>query len=414
MAIYEVWFLDEIIHSYLNICDEFYTQDLKIFYEPGDDVPELPEKWVNAFKSPKLKYLHMDSESWNYSISIWRVLNIDISADEAGVAQKKIKFPLPALARIVPMVISLWNSLKGGGDSITKLLDGCKEKIGMRTECIMASARLILYFAVMFHRLHQWCNAKNDLNFYYSAEHARDANNKRSTFAKSLALLCGMLLTQARREQLSEHGEDALDKLTVHYNEILANPQRDNELDTDAPGRRKTRSRSNSTPGPVELDAPGGKTGITPKHRNKTNPLFIERCRTCIGLYFGKRVSDPTVEKTAKDERLKRICYVCGAKTDYFCFGCRRWLCMSPPKSSDPEQPEPKYFSTNTPVLDKDGELQFESDGSVKTVKEYGHWTCFHKAHEPGWKTYIQLNRVALMDRGTSNEAKRARRHSIG
>lgn len=157
-------------------------------------MPELPEKWVNAFKSPKLKYLHMDSESWNYSISIWRVLNIDISADEAGVAQKKIKFPLPALARIVPMVISLWNSLKGGGDSITKLLDGCKEKIGMRTECItMASARLILYFAVMFHRLHQWCNAKNDLNFYYSAEHARDANNKRSTFTKSLTLLCGML-----------------------------------------------------------------------------------------------------------------------------------------------------------------------------------------------------------------------------
>jgi hypothetical protein len=49
-------------------------------------------------------------------------------------------------------------------------------------------------------------------------------------------------LTQARREQLSKHGDDA------------------------APGQRKTRSRSNSTLRPVTLDAPGEKkTGIIQK-----------------------------------------------------------------------------------------------------------------------------------------------------
>ena len=316
------------------------------------------------------------------------------------------------------MVISLWNSLKGGGDSITKLLDRCKEQVGIRTECNAASARLMLYFAVLFHRLHQWCNAKPDLGVYFSAEHARDANNKRSSFPQSLSLLCDMLLSQAQRENLAENGEAALDQLAVHYNDVLAIRQNNEEKEHDIDRRtRKTRSRANSTPGPVELDAPGGKTGITPKHRNSTNPnqLFIDRCNTCTGMYIGKMVSDPTEATTVKDGRLRRICYICDGKTDWFCLGCRRWLCMSPPKKSiDPEQPEPKYFSVSTPVLDKEGELQFESDGSVKTVKEYGTWTCYHKAHEPGWKAYIHANPVALMDRGTCNHGKRQRRHSGG
>ena len=36
MAIYEIWFQDIIRKAYLNICDDFYTHDLKIFYEPGE------------------------------------------------------------------------------------------------------------------------------------------------------------------------------------------------------------------------------------------------------------------------------------------------------------------------------------------------------------------------------------------
>jgi hypothetical protein len=320
--------------------------------------------------------------------------------------------PLPALARIVPLVISTWNALKGGGDTITKLLDRCKEQVGIRSECVMALARLLLYFAVLFHRINQWSHAKVDLDFYPSAEHARDANNKRASFYKSLTLLCEMLISQARRATLVGGGEAAFDELTVHYNELLAVPECNEDEDPDANGKRKarTRSRSNSLPGPIQLDAPGGKTGITPKHRAGSNPLFMERCQSCIGLYFGKMVADPRVERVAADPRLRRMCYNCNTNTDWFCFGCRRWLCMTPPKTKKSDKPQPKYFAVDTPVLSKQGELQKEADGSLKKMKEFGVWTCFHKAHEPGWKAYIQANRVTLMHRGT---AKKQRRNSL-
>lgn len=216
LAVYLIRFPFELIDSYKQICDGFYENDLKVFYQPGDEVPELPDKWINAFQSPKLKYLNMDSSSWNYAISIWRLLNIDINASTSK-PQRRFLLPLPALARIVPLVISTWNALKGGGDTITKLLDRCKEQVGIRSECVMASARLLLYFAVLFHRINQWSHAKVDLDFYPSAEHARDANNKRASFYKSLTLLCEMLISQARRATLVGGGEAAFDELTVHY-----------------------------------------------------------------------------------------------------------------------------------------------------------------------------------------------------
>lgn len=84
---------------------------------------------------------------------------------------------------------------------------------------------------------------------------------------------------------------------------------------------------------------------------------------------------------------------------------------MTPPKMrEEPDEPQPKYFAVDTPVLSKEGELQKEANGSLKKVKEHGVLTCFHIAHQPGWKAYIQANRVALMARGTG---KRQRRHSM-
>ena len=103
------------------------------------------------------------------------------------------------IARIVPLTISKWNCLKGGGDTTTKLLDNCEEQIGIRTTVTtVASARLVSYFGVLFHRLNQWCNAKEDLSFYLSLAHTRHANNERASFNDSLRLICDMLLSQTQ------------------------------------------------------------------------------------------------------------------------------------------------------------------------------------------------------------------------
>jgi hypothetical protein len=99
LAVYRIRFPPALIKCYLQICDSFYENDLKVFYEPGEKVPELPEKRLNAFKSPKLKYLNMDASSWNYAISIWRLLNIDINASRSKPQQRFLLCfrPLPEL-----------------------------------------------------------------------------------------------------------------------------------------------------------------------------------------------------------------------------------------------------------------------------------------------------------------------------
>lgn len=146
--------------------------------------------------------------------------------------------------------------------------------------------------------------------------------------------------------------------------------------------------------------AAAAKTGKTPKYRTGSNEEFEERCRTCIGVYYGKRLPDPTDVKkaAAKDQRLRRICYECETKTDYFCFGCRRWLCFSNPKTkangSLPKQPN--YFIVDTPVLGSGG-VRIKEDGSLDVVRECGMWMCYHKAHQSGWSSHLEVKKAGIV-----------------
>ena len=199
MGIHHVFINPGLIEAYEAICCQFARNDLRQFYQPGMNVPDPPKKWMDAFLTAKLRSLKMDKASFKYHLGLWRVLNIDIDAPDGVVrVQSDYVLPLPPTVRIVPLSIALWNALKGGGDTCTKLLDNCQERVGIRSECIMACARLLLYFAIIFHRANQWCNAKKDLEFYPSAAHARHANNVRAAFMDSLELLCQRFLGQAR------------------------------------------------------------------------------------------------------------------------------------------------------------------------------------------------------------------------
>lgn len=71
IAVYKINFTPCLVQSYKKICDGFYEEDLKVFYEPGKQIPQIPDKWVNAFQSPKLRYLKMDEDSFLYHIGIW-------------------------------------------------------------------------------------------------------------------------------------------------------------------------------------------------------------------------------------------------------------------------------------------------------------------------------------------------------
>lgn len=57
---------------------------------------------------------------------------------------------------------------------------------------------------------------------------------------------------------------------------------------------------------------------------------------------------------------------------------------------------QPKYFAVKTPVLDDDGGLQVvigANGDDCQYKKEVVVWTCYHVAHQRGWKTYLHANR---------------------
>jgi hypothetical protein len=37
-------------------------------------------------------------------------------------------------------------------------------------------------------------------------------------------------------------------------------------------------------------------------------------------------------KESTNSARMRRNCYICGNRTEYYCPGCRRWLCFAEPK----------------------------------------------------------------------------------
>ena len=428
MAIYRIFFPASLVHAYEKICNGFFKQDLQPFYKPGEVVPEPPQEWMDAFETAKLRKLKMDVASFKYFLGIWRVLNINLEGDTPGM-QDTYPFPLPPCIRIIPYVISFWNVMKGGVDTITHLLDLCQERVGIRTVNNMACARMLLYFGITFHRIHQWCGAKKDLKFYPSLSHARNANNNRATFADSLLKLSRMFLSQASRARAesSSRGIDGVGAETLDLDSILG--VGDVEESSDTSRRRSSRRAVSSTPNPIKMEVAGFKTNKTPVERHGQNhdQSFQDRCGLCIGVYLGQLAPDPD-DKTIKEDRIRRKCFICDTRTDYFCFGCRRMLCFKPANKDGKTikgKKQPRFFTVDTPVLDNAGQLQVilerkkeeegsgddsdecsegrgnreeRKDGSYKSIKELAKWTCYHAAHQKGWEAYLKLNRQGMLD----------------
>lgn len=304
--------------------------------------------------------------------------------------------------------------MKGGGDTITKLLDNCQERVGLRTAVIVATARLLLYFAVLFHRINQWSKAKEDLDFYPSLAHARHANNERASFRDSLRLLSDRFAREARQAGF----DNPVEGLEGNAGRTLEMERLFLPEDNAGGDSNSRRTRANVTPGPVQMPAPSLKTGNTPKIRGTGNEAFKLRCELCIGVYFGKVVK---IDSTAQDRRVKAQCDICKTLTEYRCFGCRRFLCFKPPtmEKGKGAMKGPKYFAVDTPVLD-DAVIKAMDDGSgggqqsledVETIRETGLWTCYHAAHQPGWRSFLKLHYPTVVNVA---RGKRPHRNSFG
>ncbi len=113
----------ELFDAYIRY---LYEQILQPFYaEPTgvkqDQIPTLPNEVYEALKSDALKHLKVSDEAFNCFFGLWYQMSVASSSS--------LPRPYPKIARIVPISVAKWNTLKGGGDAITKLIDSCRECI---------------------------------------------------------------------------------------------------------------------------------------------------------------------------------------------------------------------------------------------------------------------------------------------
>jgi hypothetical protein len=151
----------------------------------------LPREVYDALKSDQLKHLKISEDAFNCFFGLWYRVNV---VPEKYLAEN---LPYPKTARIIPISVSKWNTLKGGGDAITKLIDSCRERIGIRGEGTVACARILMYYAVLFHRFNCMLSAGKKLREYASITHWRNAASHRFTFADSIDLFIDLILKHA-------------------------------------------------------------------------------------------------------------------------------------------------------------------------------------------------------------------------
>eukprot|EP00984_Skeletonema_dohrnii_P022467 scaffold11588_cov77-Skeletonema_dohrnii-CCMP3373.AAC.2 len=120
-AVIHTYYPTELLTAYGRICTYLFDRVLAPFYAKSSDdkLPELPREVYDALKSDQLKHLKISEDAFNCFFGLWYRVNV---VPENYLA---LNLPYPKTARIIPISVSKWNTLKGGGDAITKLIDSC-------------------------------------------------------------------------------------------------------------------------------------------------------------------------------------------------------------------------------------------------------------------------------------------------
>eukprot|EP00984_Skeletonema_dohrnii_P023914 scaffold13021_cov73-Skeletonema_dohrnii-CCMP3373.AAC.2 len=191
------------------------------------------------------------------------------------------------------------NTLKGGGASITKLIDSCRERIGIRGEGTVACARILIH---------------------------------RFTFADSIDLFIDLILKHAgigsgaddgRAIDLSGLQDDLPSGVfapSLSGAVTTVDQSNDNETEDKSKVMPYATVKSNTTPGQ-------GQDVYVPSQ------WFEERSKTCDGVYWGKRLK--RLENSRWTQTETSTCHVCKRDTAWHCFGCNRYLCNIPPQQKN-------------------------------------------------------------------------------
>ncbi len=262
----------------------------------------------------------------------------------------RLQKPFPSFLRLIPAIYAYWNAVKGGSDTTSKLMDDCIlriPKLYLNTETC-AIARLLSIIFVAIHRLHQLFTANPNLDSTYASclQNYREASSDRSTYYVSLLSIKEIIDKQIdNAEQENTHREAPI----LQRGPIRVNPSR-HRIDGMIP------SSFDCAP-QLQTKTP---TKITKITTSGVASVEIERMlHNCTGM--------PLKAYPATDQQR---CDTCGAKTAWYCAGCKRYFCMERRVKVGNKLPFELY--------------SHKIKGKKKTFQQL----CFHKAHERAWRRH--------------------------
>ena len=186
-----VIFEAELLESYGKALECLYNGGLNLFY--SDDIDELPLDLIEGIllSTPKLKS-KFQLNDFMTSFLIWREL---LPGNTDGH-----KFPIPACDMLLPFEHSLWNSSKGGSDTVTRFAWNCLSVLPIKMPQTAIIARFFLVYAVVFHRTRQVVTMRKKVDpASDTIQSVRERNNKCYAFHQSLSYLSKGLIGMMRK-----------------------------------------------------------------------------------------------------------------------------------------------------------------------------------------------------------------------
>jgi len=269
---------------------------------------------------------------------------------------KKMILPIPQLERIIPLVLSQWNAIKGGSDTITKLLCLNLYDPPCNTPQSHAIARMFLLGCVLIHRLNSFFKAKEDLDKTYpSLKHFRKAASRRDTFYSTLL----QIVHDLRHRDMSQRNSTPTATSSSIINGALTR-RSDTRVMEVAWGNLAT----GATP---ERCVRKWYEGHTTTAAEKTLHQRMIECKG-VPVY---RVDAKTKSNRVAGSRGR--CVECNHITNVFCILCKKWLCDPHLAANRSTQwrDDPKYIT----ITFDDGKL----NGKEKRICAI--YSCWHKSH---------------------------------
>ena len=371
-----VTFEESLLENYGNILDYLYENGLKTFYE--DETKDLPLEYIETILlgDEKLKGKY-NLDDFMFSLLIWRKINPIVSNPSAP------KYPIPPCNMLVPLDYSLWNSSKGGSDTVTRLACNCKIIVPIKSPQSVVVARFLSLYAVLFHRLNQAVKSKKPIDIDEDTiKHIRNRLNRNWNFSDSLGEISRRLLaifTTSSRQQ----GEDPRGNNMAEFQKFRAvrftKDNKEKRFDVDESILNSV-STTNATP-------IGRGARKDPKNPGRGHEAYMKRCDECkVGtpMRLLKQIEDGTFVHD------KHNCYLCNQRgISWMCRECKRILCFDVDRTaairdilrSDKGDKLRKMVPNFDSIRRGDAPAYYSQVGELKGKKAYTTVSCFQYCH---------------------------------